>query len=66
MQQARQHNKVATVDEFRTSRVSSAVNSPQLNRSKPTRAFRLEALKTWNPGASGARRQCKASCDAHD
>ncbi|KAJ9514204.1 hypothetical protein QJQ45_012179 [Haematococcus lacustris] len=40
--------KVVTVDEFRTSRVSSAMNSPQpceaeLDRSKPTR------LKGWKP-----------------
>ncbi|GFH06991.1 hypothetical protein HaLaN_01722 [Haematococcus lacustris] len=38
----RVQGKVVTVDEFRTSRVSSAVNSPQscekkLDRSKPTR-----------------------------
>ncbi|KAJ9527906.1 hypothetical protein QJQ45_005638 [Haematococcus lacustris] len=40
--------KVVTVDEFRTSRVSSAINSPQpceaeLDRSKPTR------LEGWKP-----------------
>ncbi|KAJ9518537.1 hypothetical protein QJQ45_018553 [Haematococcus lacustris] len=42
--------KVVTVDEFRTSRVSSAMNSPQpcveeLDRSKPTR------LEGWKPPA---------------
>ncbi|KAJ9512216.1 hypothetical protein QJQ45_012768 [Haematococcus lacustris] len=43
----RQPGKVVTVDEFRTSRVSSAMNSPQpceeLDRSKPTR------LEGWKP-----------------
>ncbi|GFH08861.1 hypothetical protein HaLaN_03896 [Haematococcus lacustris] len=44
--------KVVTVDEFRTSRVSSILNSPQpceeeLDRSKPTR------LEGWKPKPGG-------------
>ncbi|GFH06826.1 uncharacterized protein HaLaN_01530 [Haematococcus lacustris] len=48
--------KVVTVDEFRTSRVTSAINSPQpceaeLDRSKPTR------LEGWKPQPGGHTEQ---------